>query len=272
MPKDSIVEIPSGSGNKYRYEYSEGQTLYRGPVGSAPEIGEAEFMAAMKGTGAMSEVVFWALVDKLNWGKDLDYKRIERYLLREITKDEAEAMREQFKKQKSELYKALDPYVQLSDDSYDDLLSHIIGLGEDEYNSNMRNPRKASERADMMDFKESFSYAIPHTDDYRMTELNEWKPKIDEKQKSYKKARNEASVDIRDEYDTILHALDTLESGDVKGFLATKREAVGAATLITEREKEEARKRGEDTPFWAIVWTTDQINHFYGQIDHYLGP
>ena len=47
MPKDSIVEIPSGSGNRYRYEYSEGQTLYRGPVGSAPEIGEQEFLKAL---------------------------------------------------------------------------------------------------------------------------------------------------------------------------------------------------------------------------------
>jgi len=47
MPKDSIVEIPSGSGNRYRYEYSEGKTLYRGPVGDAPEIGEAEFNMVM---------------------------------------------------------------------------------------------------------------------------------------------------------------------------------------------------------------------------------
>jgi len=43
MPKESVVEIPSGSGNKYRYEYSDGATVYRGPVGSAPELGEEEF-------------------------------------------------------------------------------------------------------------------------------------------------------------------------------------------------------------------------------------
>ena len=43
MSRESIVEIPSGSGNKYRYEYSEGKTRYKGPVGDAPEIGEAEF-------------------------------------------------------------------------------------------------------------------------------------------------------------------------------------------------------------------------------------
>ena len=39
MPKDSIVEIPEGSGNKYRYVYEDGQTVYKGPVGSAPDLG-----------------------------------------------------------------------------------------------------------------------------------------------------------------------------------------------------------------------------------------
>ena len=46
--KESVVEIPVGSGNRYRYEYSEGQTLYRGPVGSAPDLGEEEFNVLMQ--------------------------------------------------------------------------------------------------------------------------------------------------------------------------------------------------------------------------------
>lgn len=43
--KESIVEIPEGSGNQYRYEYdpSSGKTLYRGPVGTAPALSEEEF-------------------------------------------------------------------------------------------------------------------------------------------------------------------------------------------------------------------------------------
>jgi len=49
MPRESIVEIPSGSGNKYRYAYdpSSKATNYLGPVGSAPDLGEAEFMDAI---------------------------------------------------------------------------------------------------------------------------------------------------------------------------------------------------------------------------------
>ena len=42
--KESIVEIPPGSGNHYRYEYVDGKTVYRGPVGNAPSLHEEEFL------------------------------------------------------------------------------------------------------------------------------------------------------------------------------------------------------------------------------------
>jgi len=40
----TTVEIPEGSGNRYRYEYEEGATVYKGPVGTAPELSEEEFL------------------------------------------------------------------------------------------------------------------------------------------------------------------------------------------------------------------------------------
>jgi len=49
MPRESVVEIPSGSGNKYRYVYdpSSKATRYLGTVGQAPALSEQEFMAAI---------------------------------------------------------------------------------------------------------------------------------------------------------------------------------------------------------------------------------
>jgi hypothetical protein len=47
MGKETIAEIPKGSGNFYRYEYADGQMVYRGPMGSAPEISETEFLKTM---------------------------------------------------------------------------------------------------------------------------------------------------------------------------------------------------------------------------------
>jgi len=45
----TTVEIPEGSGNKYRYEYEGGSTVYKGPVGEAPELSEEEFLKGMIG-------------------------------------------------------------------------------------------------------------------------------------------------------------------------------------------------------------------------------
>jgi len=48
----TVVEIPPGSGNRYRYEYEGGKTQYKGPVGTAPEMGEEEFLNVIgKGRG-----------------------------------------------------------------------------------------------------------------------------------------------------------------------------------------------------------------------------
>jgi len=47
MPRESVVEIPAGSGNKYRYAYEDGATVYKGPVGDAPGISEQEFLIGM---------------------------------------------------------------------------------------------------------------------------------------------------------------------------------------------------------------------------------
>jgi len=53
----TTVEIPPGSGNRYRYEYENGKTVYKGPVGNAPELGEVEFLEMMAGVGIEDPVV-----------------------------------------------------------------------------------------------------------------------------------------------------------------------------------------------------------------------
>lgn len=42
------VEIPEGSGNYYRYDYEDGKTVYKGPIGSAPAIEEEHFTKRVK--------------------------------------------------------------------------------------------------------------------------------------------------------------------------------------------------------------------------------
>jgi len=57
MPKESRVEIPSGSGNFYRYSYDPASraTIYLGPVGSSPDLGEEEFLDAIERTKELTD-------------------------------------------------------------------------------------------------------------------------------------------------------------------------------------------------------------------------
>jgi hypothetical protein len=56
MGKESQVEIPEGSGRFYRYEYDPDtqETQYRGPVGSAPNLSEEEFLAHIPGASMVT--------------------------------------------------------------------------------------------------------------------------------------------------------------------------------------------------------------------------
>jgi len=76
MGKDSIVEIPEGSGNRYRYTYEEGSTKYLGPVGSAPDLGEEEFMSVTKGSER-----------SMSWGQEAA-GRVADYLIDEMEEKE----------------------------------------------------------------------------------------------------------------------------------------------------------------------------------------
>lgn len=122
-------------------------------------------------TAAMSDSEFWKLVDALGWGKDHSYKRIKAYILKNWSKEQVT----EFKKVKDKLYDALykrlfDEVEGVGDDSFSDLLNHIIGLGKREYDANMKDPSRAQKRVNKYDFQESFSYAIPYEDDWKKLE------------------------------------------------------------------------------------------------------
>ena len=80
MGKESVVEIPPGSGNHYRYEYVDGATVYKGPVGDGPALSEEEFLAAMVGDYDIDDVsrhfvvsLLWASTDDEDVPLDQDY-------------------------------------------------------------------------------------------------------------------------------------------------------------------------------------------------------
>ena len=121
----------------------------------------------------MSTSNFWTAVDQAGWGRHKDYNKVKEFMLERFTQREAEEFRATFNDLQSKLSRTLDRWADendidwgLGDDSWGDLLAHIIGLGKREYEATMRDPQKALDRANRNDYRESFAYGIPWDDDY----------------------------------------------------------------------------------------------------------
>lgn len=138
----------------------------------------------------MPEARFWALVDSLGWGtKTTNYRALKKELVRNMSPNEAEEMRTTFAQMTANLSRVLSRWEEegyewgqsgnprafgLGDDSWNDLLAHIVGLGKREYKAVLADPMKAWNRARKGDFKESFAYALPYSSDYALLDVSQY--------------------------------------------------------------------------------------------------
>ena len=117
---------------------------------------------------------FWGFIDQMGWGKKTtDYKKLKQHLMAKLTVEQASDFDTLFSKAKEQLGNAIEKWERktgkslgVGDDSFDDLRSHIIGLGRKEFQQVLKDPELAYNRAQASDFTESFSYAIPSKYDY----------------------------------------------------------------------------------------------------------
>lgn len=111
---------------------------------------------------------FWKLVKLANWPKD-GYEKAKIRYLKTLSKYQCSDFRAFVNVAFNALDNSLSTQVDeisCGDDSYSDLLHHIIGLGKEEFYRNLKNRNLVQKRADDSDYKESFSYAIPYDHDY----------------------------------------------------------------------------------------------------------
>jgi len=143
---------------------------------------------------------FWQLVESVNWAQlstrenshstavdpcDIGKARLLEKL---PTMAHLDAFRMHYSRFHNDLYARFDSWASeaegtrevgyeqvrdfgLGDDSFGDLIDHIIGLGQAEVSACMENPHKALQRALDFDFLESFAYCIPYREDYDPTNL-----------------------------------------------------------------------------------------------------
>lgn len=120
---------------------------------------------------------FWLAVDDLDWKSKFQspnqFSEVQSVMLRKWSADRTESFRKYLGQVRSLLYHRLfDAVKGLGDDSYNDLLCHIIGLGRSEYDACMADPKVGAARASRNDFKESFEYCIPYRSTYNLLDPN----------------------------------------------------------------------------------------------------
>lgn len=131
---------------------------------------------------AVSDEKFWDFVRRCEWPKDHDYERIKMKMLRTLTKQEVESYKDALGKFRNKLSTKLTDVVSgVGDDSYSDLLAHIVGSGKELYDAVMDDPSIAQKIIDNYDYRESFLYAFPYEDDWKMLDK---KPHIERAQEA----------------------------------------------------------------------------------------
>jgi hypothetical protein len=151
-------------------------------------------------TAQMPEDKFWELVEMAHW--PCDYNKMKIKYLKAMDRDECKRFRHTF----SKAYCLLDSVatkledLPCGDDSYGDLLHHIIGLGRELFYDYCNDPSMIKALADSYGYKESYSYCIPYDSDYSDDGQYSLKAIIRNTKKSIEEIKKFRKMDIGDHW------------------------------------------------------------------------
>ena len=111
----------------------------------------------------MDEQEFWSIVGEIGW-PDAHYDAAKRWFMEQVTVEEAGEFREVYCAKVRTLRRVAESDAVC--DSWDDTLAHIVGLGEDEFRRHCDEPSRIARREADGEYRESFAYCIPATEDY----------------------------------------------------------------------------------------------------------
>lgn len=205
---------------------------------------------------------FWSLVATLGWKLGADSKALKRIVMDTLTVEEALAADKIFSGLHLKLSTVLENYeetanvcIGLSDDSFSDMVAHIIGLGEKEYTETLANPQRALTRARKDDFCESFAYVWPDAEDYaKRGNAAAFKTWAERNRANYAAMTlNPMFLPVHAEGALVVAAMDLILSGNVEGFLAQQAAVEAAVQKATGYAKKLVEEIGAfDTNPWAI--------------------
>jgi len=222
---------------------------------------------------AMGDSEFWKEVEAIKWARpSTNYRDISKKLLLEWTPEKAKAFHEKMNQLRGKLYKAITDaekrgvieQIPVGDDSFSDLLHHIIGLGKREYDAVMKDPKKALDRVRRDDFVESFGYAIPHPGEWARLDFKRYRQWAAEQDHEYEQAStNKFAGPLKPHIKTIRDAMKLMAEGKMADFLATEKKVETALSKLQEDIKSMAEIKSWIGNPWAV-------KNLYSDVKQYL--
>ena len=124
----------------------------------------------------MNTKKMWNMIAAINWAfhskQKRGYENAKESILDHFDVDACRQIRLFVSDRKQELTKAIDAYDCVAsvrvgnyggDDSFDDMISHVVGLGEHIFGMVVDNPKLLND----IDYTESFMYCLPYEDDLK---------------------------------------------------------------------------------------------------------
>ena len=193
----------------------------------------------------MSEGEFWKTIEPYRWGRgNTNYKAIKKDLMRKLDPKEADALSNTFEKLKGQADRTLGDYFEKKDewvggDSWDDFLSHLVGLGKREYEASLSDKDRALTRYRKGDYTESFAYALPSKFDYESLDISKYIKWAQENLDAYQAVLDADDDDVpwknkmaRDLQLLVKIHRDFIRSKDYREFIGHENEAKKAAENV----------------------------------------
>ena len=121
----------------------------------------------------MKEEQFWAIVEEIGW--PCEPNMAKRKLMFRYSAESMEEFHEEHQKRLGELGARITEHEQRVGkdlnswgDRYSDLINHVVGLSQAEFEACMTDPERIWARCEREDYVESFSYCLPHVEDYEL--------------------------------------------------------------------------------------------------------
>lgn len=209
---------------------------------------------------------FWKLIREIGWGtQTTDYRKVKAQILKNWPPEQAAAFNATLDLLVNRLSGAVEKWERekkqqlgIGDDSYDDLLAHIVGLGAPIYQKSLRNPALVAARARADDFTESFHYCIPRAADYKLLDPMAFAPRAQEAKSLLEwLLKNPALNPSTDLVMTLLNGLDQLVKGNTTRFLQMSPPINSAAKTFHQ---------------WLTGMDADRISRFYAALKKNPAP